>query len=59
MVGNSKQKFLNLAMNNSNIEITVFINDLTISSFSSNSTSGGAISMIGYTGIINLLLENV
>ena len=57
--GNSKQKFLNMVINNSNIEITVVITDLTISSFTSNSTSGGAISMVGYSGIMNLMLENV
>ena len=43
---NSRHRFLSLAINNTNIEISVIISNLTISSFSSNSTSGGAISMI-------------
>ena len=44
--GNNNSRHLSLAINNTNIEISVIISNLTISSFSSNSTSGGAISMI-------------
>ena len=59
VAGKSAGQFLNLGINNTNIELSVFVNNVTITSFSSISNSGGAISMTGGSGIVNLDLANI